>query len=370
MKRYVVVACILACVAPWSVTEAETVLRTGETVSVLEEQSVVGDFYVAAGITTVSGRVEGDLLTIAGKTTINGEVAGDALIIGGNVDVHGPVSDDVRVIGGEVIIAEPVAGDVFVLGGTVQILSTATVGGDVLIYAGNAEIAGSVGGDVLGAYQSLRLSGPVAGDVSVTAENLSIGDSAVIAGDVAYVSNNLVNRSPNAQIGGEIVRNDGPVGKEMKSGVQHWLVPMLILAFTTLVWFLFSRKSLQGVVLSAISYRPRPLLVGIIALLLLPIICVILFATMLGSLLALVLLFGYVLLALLSIIATPVVIGQLLLKVFQQPANEVRLIGVGVGLISVLVLSSVPLVGAVLLLLAIVVTFGALVDSLITLYNI
>jgi cytoskeletal protein CcmA (bactofilin family) len=369
MRFEVLIACAFMLAVPFTALEAETVLRTGETVSVSEEQSVVGDFYVAAGISTISGKVEGDLLAVAGKTTINGEVTGDVLILGGNVDVHGTVGDDVRVVGGEVIIAEPVAGDIFVFGGTVQILSTASVGGDVLIYGANVEIAGTVAGDVLGSYKNLRLAGAVGGDVSVTAETLSLGDSAVVTGNLTYVSETLVNRSANAQVNGNVVRNDAPVGEEVKQGVQHWLVPILILVFTTLVWFLFSRKTLQKAVDTALSYKPRPLLMGISTIILLPIVSLILFVTVLGSLLGLVLLLSYITLIALSVIATPAVLGQLVMKIFNQSVVEMTLVSIGAGILLLILSFLIPLLGFLVVIATLVVTFGALVDNLITFYN-
>lgn len=344
--------------------QANVIVRTGETVSVAEDQDITGDFYAAASIINISSKVEGDLVAAGGRVTTNGEVTEDVLVIGGSVDVHSPVGDDLRVVGGEVVIAEPVTGDVFVIGGSVSILSTASVGGDVLVFGGDVEISGPVGGDILGHSGTLRIDGAVAGDVNVTTNSLTVGERADIGGSVTYVSSQLVERSPAATIGGDLLRND-PVVISAPSNFKNILVPVLVVLFTVLVWFLIARRFLEKVVMSAAARRPRPVLIGLGTLLLAPFAITILMVSVLGTFVGIITLFAYILLILVSIVALMPLAGHLILKVFNQPTTEVTLVTLGAGVVTVFLLMIIPVIGPVLIFGLFILTLGALVDTVV-----
>lgn len=346
-------------------TEARTVVRTGEQVSIADDQLIEGDLYAAANIVSVSGEVAEDMISAAGILTINGTIGTDALLVGGQVDVHGPVGDDLRVLGGDVIIAEPVQGDVMVLAGSVHILSTASISGDLIIFAGEAEINGSIGGDIFGQVGSVRVDAQVAGDIDVAAESLVVGDRAIIEGGVTYESDDELVRAQNARIDGEIIRNDPVVfGENANSSIQSVLVPILIILFSVAVWFLLSRHSLDLVVAKTLTPSPRTLLLGLITILFGPLAFGILIVSVLGSIVGFVLLLMYVLIMLLSMVGTAAVLGQFVLKAANKPGT-LSLIALLIGAVVYTVLLIVPVIGPILLIGVHVLVFGSLVDLLI-----
>ena len=344
--------------------EAKTVVRSGETVSIAEEQTIEGDFYTAANIINVSGSVKEDMISAGGQITINGSVGDDVLIFAGRADVHGTVGDDLRILAGEVTIAEPIMGDVFVMGGVVNILSTASVSGDVLIYAGQATIEGSIGGDIIGSVDQLRVDAVVSGDIDVAVTQLTLGDRANIEGSVRYSSNNLVVQSLDATVSGDLVRSD-PVLPVKDISAKNALIPILSLLFSVLVWYLISRRSLDLVVKRALVKSPRPILLGLAALIFMPIAFSVLLMSMIGTPIGLIGLFGYLLLGLLSIIGLPAVVGQLLMKVFNQPSAGLSLVTLVAGVVGVTLLMLLPIIGQIALLVFMLITLGAMVDLFI-----
>jgi hypothetical protein len=50
--------------------EAKTVVRTGDTVSVAQEQKIEGNFYTAAGIVDISGEMTADALVRQQETSL------------------------------------------------------------------------------------------------------------------------------------------------------------------------------------------------------------------------------------------------------------------------------------------------------------
>ncbi|MEN9920124.1 MAG: hypothetical protein RL538_17 [Candidatus Parcubacteria bacterium] len=341
--------------------EATSVIRTGETVSVENDQKIEGDFYSMANILNVSGEIAGDMVSIGRKVTVNGSVTSDALLAGESVDVHGAIGDDVRVVAGDVVIAKPITGDLFVLAGSVTILSTASVGGDVILYSGEADISGSVGGNILGQVENLRIDAPVKGSIDVATGQLILGDKADIAGNVKYTSLATLERSPNAKMAGDPVRND-PVNETEGVAYKAFLVPLLMLLFSTLVWYLIAKQLLIRVTERALVRGIRPFATGFVFLFAAPVVFVVLIVSVLGSFVGVTALVAYLFAILLALFSMAAVLGQLLMYVYKKrfmPLSPVILVS-GVAGIALLVL--VPVLGPALLLALFMVTLGALVD--------
>jgi len=344
--------------------EASSVIRTGDTVSVSEDQFIEGDFYSAAGRLNISGEVLEDVTAIAGQVTVNGSVGADATLLGGSVDVYGTIGDDVRIISGEVKLAEPIMGDVLIIGGVVEILSTASIAGDLILLAGQVEVNGSVGGDILGRAEELRIDGSVGGNMDVTVFNLTFGDNANVQGSVEYVSRNLAVQALNSTIAGDLSRSD-PILPESEMSVRSTLLPVLVLLFSVLSWYLISRKSLSLVTQRALTKSLRPIVFGALAILVTPLAIIILSVSMLGLFVGVALFFAYGLLIVLSLIGVSAVIGQLLMKLFNQPSAKLSLITVVVGVVGVTLLMLLPILGEVVLIVFGILTLGAMIDLLL-----
>lgn len=350
-------------VLPFS-AEARTVVRSGDTVSITQDQLIEGDLYVAASIVNISGEISEDLLATGAEVTLNGKVGRDVFVIGGNVDVHGSIGDDLRVIGGNVIIAEPILGDVFIVGGTVKILSTASVTGDVTVMGGSLEISGPVSGKVLGWTESVRIDSQVEGDVELTTSSLTLGDNANIGGTVQYISREQLVRSQSAVVDGDIVRND-PAVEVSESSITNLLLPVLIILFSVALWYLLSRRMLQRVVNKALMPNIRAVLIGILVALLTPFAISILMVSMLGFLAGLALLSAYILFAVLALVAAPAVIGQFLMSLLRKEVTPVNLITLIVGSVVMGLCFFVPVIGPVIFFGFFILAFGSLVDLLI-----
>lgn len=343
--------------------EANSVIRTGDALSISEDQLIEGDFYSAAGKMNFSGIAQGDAIIASPQVTINGNINKDALLFGGTVDVYGTVGDDLRIVAGEATIAEPVMGDVLVIGGVLTILSSASVAGDVILVTGQATIEGSVGGDVLGWSDTLRIDAPVAGDVSVTVSALTLGDKANISGSVQYVSRELAVQAQNATVDGDLVRND-PVVPAVNTSLGDALIPVLMLLFSVLAWYLISRKTLTSVTRHALSKSFRPALFGFASVILVPFSILILSVSVIGVLVGMTLFFLYAFLLMLAFIALPAVLGHGVMKLRKRPTQEVTLLSLVVGVSTFVLLAVLPIIGMVVLLGVFLLAVGAMLDLL------
>jgi cytoskeletal protein CcmA (bactofilin family) len=316
LKFFVVAALVLGSFDP---VEASSVVRSGETVTIAADQEVAGDFYGMGGTVAISGLIGEDLVLAGGSIALNGTIGADALLAAGEVDINGVVKDDVRIVSGRVTVAGEVTGDLVVFASELKVLSTATIGGDILFYGDYAEISGVIGKDILGTSNRLRIDGEVLGGLNVTSGALTLGDKAAIAKNVVYSSATDLVRAQNATVEGEVVRNS--VTTNEVNPLKFLLIPLFIVLFSTFVWLLLFRRSVEKVVG---SIQARPVMVGLIgfgAFFLLPISAGILLASTLGMILGGTLLLFFMLAVLISISLVGIVIGALLRKSFLKKSD-------------------------------------------------
>ncbi len=287
MYRYIIFLVALIVCVP-TLANAETVLRTGDKISVGSDQIVEGDYYVSVGpfgTTVMSGHVTEDMYAFGGNITVNGLIDKDFGAIAGIANINASVTDDVRIISGETIIDDNVGGDVFVISGILKILSTATIAGDVVFYGGDAEINGTIEGSVYGTAERMRIDAVVKGDVDVEAANgLTIGGRSDIAGDVRYTSLVDLNRAQEAVIGGDVTKIPG-IQLDSRDTLRSLVTPFFISLFAALTLYLLFKNQLQYLFAIIEKSFVKAGFVGLATLLLCPLLSIMLFATVLGMLL-------------------------------------------------------------------------------------
>ena len=341
-----------------SLVDASVVLRGGEKVNLDKEQVVSGDFYAAGSAVTVSGTVEGDLYAAGGSITVNGDVGDDIVALGGAVQIHGPVGDGVRVVGGEVVVADAVAGDVVVVGGTLNILSTATVEGDVLLFSGEAVISGDVRGDIIGEVESLRVDGATDGDVDVTTRSLVLGEKAYLGANVTYRSEQDLKRAPGSVVVGDIKKESTP-RTSFGSPSSVSVLPFLTFLFTTLVYLLLFRERMNEFIAHLSHSFGTHGLVGLAAFFVTPIVALLLFVSVLGIPIGLVLLFGYILAIIIAWSLSGIFLGALLSKVIRKESST-RIIWAILGVLLAQILLFIPFVGPLIVFVVVLIILGGL----------
>lgn len=361
MKQIIILVAIIGIAVPQLIF-AETVLRSGENISVEAEQVVKGDYYVSVGPfgkTVMSGAVEEDMLAFGASVVLNGAVGKDVLFLGGTVDVLAPVGDDVRIAGGEVVISDTVGGDVFVLGGSVSILSTAVVEGDVFVFAGDVLIEGDVKGSVFGKVEQMTINATVDGGVDVHAPiGIMLADKAVIRGDISYASARMLTRSPQAVIEGAVHEKpkDTLTQKEQMRSV---LIPLFILLFTVLSLYLLCKTQMQQVVQTVYTSPGKSILLGFALLLLAPVASVLLLVSVIGLFVGVLTFSVLVALYVAAAALSGAVFGVMLAKLFDKQAN-LSLPAVVFGTVFLYSTFMIPVIGVFLSIVLWSVTLGAM----------
>ncbi len=355
----------LLVLLPVQLLLANTVVRSGETVTLAENQSIEGSFYVVGGTVALSGKVAGDTAVIGGNVTIGGEVTEDLAILAGTVNIQSAVKEDVRIVAGQVTITENIEGNLVVIGGKVNISSKATIKGDVLFYGGELIVEGAIDGTLLGSSERIRIDGPVKGGMTVTVQSLTLGDQANVTGDIAYTSETEVVRAPGATVTGALIKNDVTTKTDTRQTARSLAILFLVTLFATLSLYLIFRRHIESfasIVRTSVFIKTA---IGFVCVFMAPLLITILLVSILGFLVGLLVLCVFALLLTLSLPLLAVTAGSHVSQLYSKKTT-VSIPDLILGAVLVTVCLAVPYIGYAVFAWLYLLTIGTLIHTFYT----
>jgi hypothetical protein len=334
---------------------------------ILSANEVHEGWYFAAGDEVlIEGTVNGDAYVAGGVVEVNGTINGDLLVCGGQVTVTGTVTDDIRAVGGTIRVNGNVGKDVSAAGGTVSFLSRSIVNGNILVACGTLSVTGTIGKEAKIASNDAELTGIIKGNVDFTGDYLSVPQGAYIGGNVKV----RVGEKEHAKIADGTVHGNVDIGladmgraaRVLGYNPWHfwlkiiWAVGLLLMGL--LLVFVFPRF-VKGIG-SMITQRPgESLLWGFLGLIVIPILTVLLFVTVIGMPIGLLLLTLFLWILYLSQLSLGVVLGNLLFALEEKTGWNLfwRL---AVGVIIIQALTFIPYVRFVVNLAGVIFGLGAI----------
>jgi cytoskeletal protein CcmA (bactofilin family) len=337
--------------------------RSSDSVYIPKDQVISGNFYVAGANITVEGNIQGDLICAGQTVNVNAKVDGDIICAAQTINIAGEVGGNVRVAGNTVNINGLVGRNLNVLAATLILGSDAKINWDALLMVGQAEMRGIVSGSLHGAAQDLLVSGQVGKNIDIKLSNyknkkdqgkLKITDQAKIDGDVVYWANSSADISQN-NVSGKVTHNVPKSGdhKLLTAFIINRLYAIFSALLVGLVLVSIWRKTIlkltdkmEGEPASTIGW-------GAVLLFITPIICFILFMTMIGIPLALILLGLWFLAMFVCKIITAILVGRILFRKLKRKESEKLLLEMTVGVVACWLLFAIPVVGWALSLVAV-----------------
>jgi len=333
---------------------------------ILAADEVHEGWYFAAGDRVViNGTVNGDAYVAGGAVEVNGTINGDLLAAGGTVRVGGKITDDARVAGGSVEVVGEVGKNVTASGGTVTISKSGVVGGGFLAAGGTVGVSGTVKKDALLGGGMVEITGTIDGNVRIAADQIGVYRGAMIAGSLSVASESKEKaRIDDGTVKGPIAIEEHKVREGTTivgySPFRFWLKVIWIggLLLTGLVFFLLSRKGFADYTTIVKHQAGMGLLWGLLGVIGIPIACIILFVTVIGLPLGLILLALYLILLYLSQLSLGVLAGDLIFKT-EQKIGWIVFWAFAAGMVLFQILSLVPILGVLLEIAALLLGVGA-----------
>lgn len=343
-----------------------------------EQRRHGSDTFVFGGSVRIDQPVVGDLIGAGGNIDVDAPVGGDAILAGGNLRVTAKVEHDVYAAGGRLILDAPIGGNLRIAGGQLDVGPMAEIGGNVSVGGGKVTLRGPVKGAVQVAGGRVLIDGPISGDVVSTAGRLTLGPNARLAGALRYHSGDELRRDPAAQIAGAVERMPLPgrgasaSAKPERGWARHapggavgpgllWTIGLMAIAAILVGSLPVTSQRVAEALRTRFGWS---LLWGFIALVCIPVAILILLISIVGIPLALLALLLYGVLLLVGYVASAVALGQWALARFKPDAADRggwRIASAMAAMLVLALLGSVPFVGGLVALLAVLGGIGAIV---------
>lgn len=359
--KYILIVVLLS--VPMLSLAAE--FRAGDNPSIIKDERIINDVYIAGGSVSSAGNVIGDLIAGGGAVLISGDVSQDLFVGGGNVNILSNITDDARIGGGTVTITGRVGGDLMVGGGQVTI-SGSGVGGDVVIGGGSIRLDSSVAGDLLIAGGEVYINSLVSGNVNIKADKITLGKNAVISGNLTYESSKELVKETGAVVKGTTdfklrsTNVDPQKAFEVFSSIFLLWKSLTLLVCGLVFGFVFRR---YGKEITAIGFNNplRELGKGLIAVIVIPIASMLLLVTLVGFPFGIAGLLGFIISMLFAWILTPIILGSIVYKYFSKKELEISWKTVILGVFLYIILGILPFIGNLAQILLMLLTLGCMV---------
>lgn len=339
-----------------------SLLTTGSNVVVTENS---GNLYALVERLSLKTPLTGDVYGLATTFSVTDRLVGDIGLIAETLEVQRPVNGDIRMIGTVANIEQNVTGEILFLGSVLNIGESAVVRGDVHANVGDLIIDGAVQGDVSVSGDRLVISGVVGGNVHATrVKNIVLTEGALVRGSLTYKDSPRTSfvLEDGASVAGGVI---SPAKRKSPSLMHHRLgsiVEMLIslIASSFLMYGLFLRRNTTAAKLPIKKVLLRSVIgvgSGIVGLVL-----VLALAMTPGfGFISITLLLSLLLVAIVSIFASPILLGVLVQRLLKSKEGvTIKTVVTGIAVTLILVSLLKPLAFILFLILG-TAFFGHLV---------
>ncbi len=339
--------------------------RTGPSPSVTTNQVVNHTLWTAGQTIDVAGRVNGDAFCAGQDVVISGQVNGDVICAAQTITVSGTINGNMRIAGSTVTLTGKVTGNVTVASQNFTQVAGSSIGGDVSLVSTSATFNGKAGRDLLLASNTASINGSIGRNIQADVNNLTLGDGATVAGNLKYTSQNDALLATGAKIDGTITKTLPPSSETNTAAAMFWgrlafgFYSLLALLLIGLVLVLIAPRAFNTVTSVKLNRIWKPLLVGLLAMIVVPILSIVTMTTVIGLPLGLLMLVIWVVIGCLSLIVAAYWFGRV---IWQGQRNAITIMVIGI--LALTVLMAIPILGAIVWFLASLLGSGLILMNL------
>lgn len=323
------------------------------------------NLWAAGAIVAVSGTVQDQIRVAGAEVNVSARSGGDTWAAGAIVTVEGEAAGNLYAAGARVSVNSIVAGKLSVAGARVLIGPGTEVTGDTRVAGADVVFTGTSRGPAEFYGDSVQILGRIMGDVHVRARHVSVGNEAVIDGNVVFETLNDPDIAVGAIVRGEqTVTNRMPYRFDHRSMIFGLVAAVLLGVGAGFVLGLILLIAARPFVERAIdAMRTTPLwtgLVGLGVLILVPLVASLIMITVVGIPIGLLLLLAFPFAVVTGLVLSAYGLSDRLLnKERAQPSFLGRLLLLLVGLLVLAVIGLIPVLGFVVGVLALLIGLGA-----------
>jgi len=341
------------------------------------DEILAGNFVKVGNVIDIAGAVKGDVIVAANSVTISGSVAGDVIVAANTVNITGDVSGSVRIVANTVNINSYIRNNAWIMASTIVFGDKAKVGWDIYGAAATLEVRGPVTGNIWATGANIILANQTSKNVYLSVDKegqILLYPTAKINGDLTYkaASDKQLMLQPGAKILGKTTKTELAVTtaatKEAKGffglglvlfktfGFFGLLVVGLLLIALIPKWLIKVSETMQQQPSVSVGW-------GVVFFFLAPVAFVFLLITLIGIPLALIILPVYFISLFIAKVVLSLVVGIWLFARLSSNKYKSSLIWpLAVGLLVVMVVTSIPIFGWLIGLVAVWWALGGIIQ--------
>jgi hypothetical protein len=344
--------------------QMDDIWRAGARVNVVASDH--HDVWAAGAVVSVRGTVNHELSAAGAEIDVDVTTKGDSRLAGAIVSVKGNIEKDLYVAGARLNVDARVGGALKAGGARLIVGSQSEIGGPIrlagadVVFAGSSRDAAEIYGD------SVEIVGRIGGNLLVRARSVTIGKTAVLEGDAVFETVNDPDIEEGATLRGRQTvtlprpspRETFSVARSLAAVVLFGIGAGLILG---LILLIAARSTVEQTIRQVRDAPFRSLLVGLAVMILVPLIAVVLMATVIGMPVGLLTLLAFPLVLLVAwVVAAFAVADWLFNRSRAERTLGGRLLLLLAGLVVVTLIGVVPVLGVLVWLLVVLLGLGAL----------
>ena len=311
--------------------------------------------------------ISGSTLLIGEKVKHEKFVDGISLLLASSIEFNGN-TEHLLSIGKSIEINGTVNKELFVVGTTVKLGDEADIKRDAIIVASSIELKGTFKRDILIFGEDINLTNVnIEGDIQIYASNINIGDNTVINGKLEYSKNAEIEINETA-----VIKETGKLNNLFKErSFKEELISKIFSLIRLIVLFMVLTLIMPKAFEKLNNYAKESKLddvfwtffSGVVGLFCIPLVCIILMISILGTSVGLILFILYLIMIYVSSILFSYVLGNIICNKILNKECSSLIMGL-IGIIILFLFKLIPIVEPYIVVLSIVMGFGILIKNL------
>jgi hypothetical protein len=348
-------------------------LKVSPDVSIGKNYISDSNLYIASLHTWFDATYEKDIFSVSYDQTVDGTIFGDTFLLGKKISLTGESFGDVRTIGDTVYVSGVINKDLIVVARHVIVASDAIINGDTLVLAHTVDLGGKFLGTSKITSNKITVTGFIVGPTTLTGSKIIFNSGAQILSDVSYFSPQRAMVNQGVDIQKELnfnqiesIKQNEIIKRIFFGFVSFWAIIKLIA--TLFVLFILThlfRVSVQKIVDIIKGKKGTTLLVGISSIIMIPILTIILFASLVLIPVSVIVACIFVIMIMLLPAMSAIVLSVLYQTYIQkQNKKEIDFKMSTLALIVFTFIGFIPYIGGPIVYLLYLFAFGAMVRYL------